>query len=141
VTVQANANTGLVTEDVFYFGCAIGETGDSPTDANITPTDIINLRANPHTLKLDPAAIDDDYDFNRDRKVGPTDEVICRNHATYGVGALQLIAARPRDINADPPGAFRAGLQHVRPVRCAQALPAHRMVTSDRPLKSPVPRA
>ena len=28
VTVKANANTGLVSDDVFYFGNAVGETGD-----------------------------------------------------------------------------------------------------------------
>jgi hypothetical protein len=32
VTVLADANTGLLTPDVFYFGSAIGDSGNSATD-------------------------------------------------------------------------------------------------------------
>ena len=91
VTVKATANTGLVADDVFYFGNAIGETGNSGTDAEVTPTDNINVRNNPHTLAVNPAAIDDVCDFNRDKKVGPTDSIICRNNGTSSQTALQLI--------------------------------------------------
>ncbi len=91
VTVLATGNTGVSTPDVFYFANAIGETGNSASDANVTPTDVIGVRNNPHTLALDPAAIDDNCDFNRDRKVGPTDAIICRNNGTSGPTALQLI--------------------------------------------------
>ena len=93
VTVKATGNTGLSTPDVFYFANAIGETGNSPSDAEVTPTDEVGVRNNPHTLALDPAAIDDNCDFNRDRKVGPTDAIICRNNGTSGPTALQLISA------------------------------------------------
>ena len=92
VTVLATANTGLWSPDVFYFGNAIGETGNSPSDAEVTPTDEVAVRNNPHTLALDPAAIDDNCDFSRDRKVGPTDSIICRNNGTSGPTALQLIS-------------------------------------------------
>ena len=33
VTVLANSNTGLTDDDVFYFGNAIGESGNDPTNA------------------------------------------------------------------------------------------------------------
>ena len=92
VTVLATANTGLSSSDVFYFGNAIGETGNSAIDAEVTPTDEIAVRNNPHTLAQNPAAIDDNCDFNRDRKVGPADAIIVRNNGTSSPTALQLIA-------------------------------------------------
>ena len=91
VTVLATPNTGLATPDVFYFGNAIGETGNSPSDAEVTPTDEIAVRNGPHTLALSPAAIDDTCDFNRDSKVGPTDAIIVRDNGTSSPTALQLI--------------------------------------------------
>ena len=91
ITVKATANTGLATDDVFYFGNAIGETGNSAADAEVTPADEIGVRNNPHDIKTNPAAIDDAYDFNRDKKVGPTDQVISRNNGTNSSTALQLI--------------------------------------------------
>ena len=92
VTVLATANTALPAPYVFYFGNAIGETGNSPSDAKVTPTDEVGVRNNPHTLGVNPATITDAYDFNRDRKVGPTDAVICRNNGTSSPTALQLIS-------------------------------------------------
>jgi len=92
VTVKATANTGLSSPDVFYFGNAIGETGNSSSDAEVTAWDIINVRNDPHTLAVNPAEITNVCDFNRDRKVGPTDEVLVRNNATNTYTALQLIS-------------------------------------------------
>ena len=91
VTVKATANTGLASDDVFYFGNAIGETGNSPSDAKVTPTDEIEVRNNPHTIFLNPAAIDNNYDFDRDSKVGPTDAIIVRDNGTSSQTALNLI--------------------------------------------------
>ena len=91
MTVKATSKTGLVSPDVFYFGNAVGETGNSPADAEVTPTDVIGVRNNPHTLVQDPAAIDDVYDFNRDRQVNPVDAIIARNNGTSSQTGLQLI--------------------------------------------------
>ena len=93
VTVLATANTGLSSPDVFCFGNAIGETGNSPADAEVTPADQIAVRNDPHTLAQNPADIDDVCDFNRDQKVGPTDQVIVRDNGTNSMTALQLITA------------------------------------------------
>jgi len=90
VTIKATANTGLAEPDVFYFGNAIGETGNSPSDAKVTPTDAIGCRNNPHTSQ-NPAGITDAYDFDRDTHVGPTDEIICRDNGTNSMTALCLI--------------------------------------------------
>jgi len=90
VTVLATANTGLLEPDVFYFGNAIGETGDSPAHARVTPTDQVGCRNHPHT-GMDPAGITSPYDFDRDTNVGPTDEILCRTHGTNSMTALRLI--------------------------------------------------
>ena len=99
VTVKSSVNTGLLTDDVFYYGNAIGETGDSITDAEVTPTDEIYVRNNPATLAVSSASISHAADFNRDKKVGPTDQIICRNNGTNSSTALQLMTAT---VNAQP---------------------------------------
>jgi len=91
LTVKANARTGLAHVDRFYFGNAIGETGNTPDDAEVSAWDIINVRNNPHTLGVNPATIDDPCDFNRDGRVSPCDEVLVRNNATNFMTALRLI--------------------------------------------------
>ena len=105
LTVLGTANTGLGGDDVFYFGNTIGETGNSPSDAEVTPTDEIAVRNDPHTLVQSPAGITNTQDFNRDRKVGPTDQIICRNNGTSGPTALQLInlvVNQPPTVDAGP---------------------------------------
>ncbi len=91
LTVKATANTGLLSDDTFYFGNAIGETGNSAFEAEVSVWDVINVRNDPHTLGDNPADITNAQDFNRDRKVGPTDEILIRNNATNTFSALQLI--------------------------------------------------
>ena len=51
---------------------------------------MIGTRDNPHG-PLNPAGIDDPYDFNRDRLVNATDLVIARDHNTSPLSALRLI--------------------------------------------------
>ena len=80
------------TSDVFYFGNAAGDTGNSVTDAEVTPTDEIAVRNSPATLAVSSASITHAADFNRDKKVGPTDAIIVRNNGTNSSTALQLIA-------------------------------------------------
>ena len=105
VTVKETVSTGLGAPDVFYFGNAIGETGNSPTDANVTPADEVAVRNNPATLTNNPAGLTHLYDFNRDRKVGPTDAVLARNNGTNIMTALKyinLIANQAPDVDAGP---------------------------------------
>ncbi len=93
VTIKPSSRTNLPMDDVFYFGNAVGETGNSTIDAKVSPTDVIAVRNNPHTLSNDPAAVDDAYDFDRDRNVGQTDEIICKNNGNSAPTALKLITA------------------------------------------------
>ncbi|MBN2474800.1 MAG: hypothetical protein JXB62_09345 [Pirellulales bacterium] len=90
VTVLATANTGLAEPDVFYFGNAVADAGNSTTDAKVNATDMLLARNNPRTF-LDPAAIDFPYDYNRDGRVNATDMLIARNNQTHFLNALKLI--------------------------------------------------
>jgi len=90
VTVLATAATGLGSADVFYFGNAVGESGNSVTDARVNATDEILARNNPRAAGQ--AAVDFAYDYNRDGKVNATDEIIARNNPTSSLSALQLIS-------------------------------------------------
>jgi hypothetical protein len=88
VTVLADANTGLSKPDVFYFGNAVAETGDSSTNAAVNSAD--DLGARTHKTGLGTAAIINVYDFNRDMHVDTQDELIARsNHS--GLSPLKLI--------------------------------------------------
>ncbi len=90
VTVLANNDTGLGIPDVFYFGNAPGETGDSLTDATVDAIDVLATRQNPQPF-FDPATIDNVYDFNRDRRVNAIDTLIARNNQTWSGTELELI--------------------------------------------------
>ncbi len=92
VMVHPNANTGLPAPDVFYFGLAIGETGNSSTDTYVNATDRLGTRANPHS-GFDPAPVDDAYDFNRDKNVNASDRLIQRAHPAHFLNCLKLITA------------------------------------------------
>jgi hypothetical protein len=88
VTLKANANTGLAADDVFYFGNAIGETGNSLTDAAVDVADVQAVQNN-HTAA---ATIANPYDFNRDKVVDETDEAIAQANFS-GSSPLLLITA------------------------------------------------
>src|SRR5205814_772065 len=106
VTVRADANTGLLNDDVFYFGNAIGDAGNHTADAQVTAQDELLARANPRNLVDNPAPIDFAYDYNRDRKVDAVDQLLARANKTTFETALQLIAAPA----ATPPAAAPAAL-------------------------------
>jgi hypothetical protein len=89
VTLKANANTGLVADDVFYFGNAIGETGNSPDDANVNPDDIYVTRMS--QTGFGSAEINHPCDFNRDGRVNPNDIYIVRTNQS-GFTPLRLIS-------------------------------------------------
>lgn len=93
VTVLAAPNTGLASPEVFYFGNAIGEAGDSPTNARVDLLDRQLPRANPRTA-LNPAPIDFPYDYNRDKRVDLLDRQFPRIHPTTSLNALRLIDLR-----------------------------------------------
>ena len=92
VTVLASANTGLSSPDVFYFGNAAGEVGNSTFDARIGVGDLVGVRTH-LTTEETPATIDNLFDFNRDKRVSVSDMVTLRvNVTTNDSLALQLIS-------------------------------------------------
>jgi O-glycosyl hydrolase len=93
VTVKADANTGLAAVDVFYFGNAIGESGDNPANAVVDYQDELGSRT--HKSGIPIAPISSPYDYNRDGRINATDDIIARHNRTDGTGGnpLQLISA------------------------------------------------
>jgi hypothetical protein len=87
VSVNATLATGLAVPDVFYFGNAIGETGNSTTDAIVSGADVTGVQNH----FVNSAPITSSYDFNRDGMVDATDESIAVNNGTTASTALQLI--------------------------------------------------
>ena len=97
---QTTTTTGLAVDDVFYFGNAAGDTGNSSTDALVNAADVIAIRDNPRG-PANPASIDDPYDLNRDRSVDAIDVILARNNATSPLSALRLIM--PPILPSTPP--------------------------------------
>ena len=94
VTIAANLlTTGLATPDVFYFGNAIGETGNKDgVNATVNVSDLIAVRQNASPIGT-AESIRNLYDFNRDTRVDLFDLIIVRGHASSSVGELSLITA------------------------------------------------
>jgi hypothetical protein len=90
VTVLANGRTGLAVPDVFYFGNAIGESGNDPANTVVDQQDEVGART--HPTGFAPALMDNPFDFNRDGRVNATDALIARHHPS-GLDPLQLITA------------------------------------------------
>ena len=82
VTVAADADTGLLTPDVFYFGNAVGESGDQPSKAVVDANDMLAARSDPHTF-LHPATITNPHDYNRDGRVDALDQLIARGNSGF----------------------------------------------------------
>ena len=87
VTVLANDNTGLEADEVFYFGNAVGDTGDSPFFAIVDDVDFDAIGAN----HADSAGIENVFDINRDGRVDPTDAVIVRTNYTDGGTPMAML--------------------------------------------------
>ena len=91
VTVLPTANTRLSSPDVFYFGNAVGESGNTTANAFVNATDELAARNNPR-LVGNPAPVTFRFDYNRDRYVNASDQLIARNNKTGVANALRLIA-------------------------------------------------
>ncbi len=115
VTVLPTNHTWLAEPDVFYFGNAVGETGNSTADARVNAFDMLGARDNQRNF-LDPAPIDFDFDFNRDARADAVDMLIARNHQTHFLNDLELITV-PADSGEaaalDRPAAHDAVLREV----------------------------
>ena len=88
ITLKADAVTQLSSPDVFYFGNAVGETGNDPTNAIVNLTDVGLTRT--HQTGFTAAQINNVYDFNRDGHVNLTDVGLDRTNQS-GFTPLMLI--------------------------------------------------
>ncbi|MDZ4847718.1 MAG: FG-GAP-like repeat-containing protein [Pirellulaceae bacterium] len=77
VTVLANANTGLGTNDVFYFGNAVGDmnVGNSTTSPVMVMANLSDYAAVRQNLSpgADSVVVTNIYDLNKDGRVNPID--------------------------------------------------------------------
>ncbi len=90
VTVRANANTGLMQDDVFYFGNAIGETGNRTREAEVNALDMGRVRSNT-SLPFVRVDVENVFDFNRDGLVDALDYGLARSHGTDLFSRLVLL--------------------------------------------------
>ena len=97
IKIQPAANTGFLVEDQFFFGNAIGETGDG-VFALVNSTDLLRISLNLIGAFDPPATVTSLYDINRDGLVNAQDYLITRSNPTSPVdgSALELILV-PRD--------------------------------------------
>lgn len=116
VTVKSNAQTNLPQKpgypagvaDVFYFGNAIGDSGqgDTATSATVNATDELAARNNPASLTAN-IPISNLFDYNRDGRVDTSDALISRNNSTTAGNVVRFLSV------ANPPAApeFEEGTQ------------------------------
>ena len=118
VTVLATQSTGLDEPDVFFYGNAIGESGNSAVlpgigAAKVNAFDMLGARDNRRNF-LNPAPIDFDFDYNRDKRVNAFDMLIARNNSTHFLTALRLITVPTAEAGgkqAAPDPLWITGLQ------------------------------
>jgi len=89
IIVLANGNTGLPADDVFYFGNAIGEVGDTTANALVNATDCGRVKIN--WTFPNQAGLTNVYDLNRDKVVNATDAGLALVNQTYPSNMLRLI--------------------------------------------------
>ncbi len=92
VIAKADPDTGLVANDVFFFGSELANTGwsNTATVAKVTSMDITATQTNGATLAAN-IPITNLYDFNRDHKVDAIDVTFVQVHGTTNATGLQLI--------------------------------------------------
>lgn len=89
VTVKATVNTGLAVNDTFYFGNAVGESGNTTVDAKVTSADALRVLNNITAS----AALSSRFDFNRDGKVASADRLLVLNNLS-SIQPLTLLDLR-----------------------------------------------
>lgn len=94
VTIKATPSTGLLRDDVFYFGNAVGETGNSTANAMVSSADVDEVLSHQRG-PFQTVDITNRFDFNRDRLVNATDVIIARDHETGPFDALHLLTLAP----------------------------------------------
>lgn len=138
--ITAKTSLGLSSADVFYFGSAVGESGNLPTTSfQVNSSDEIGARNNPKTF-VNPALITDAYDFNRDGYVNATDQILARSNSTTVNTDLNVITV-PAAIGEQsiPAAALAASASPVQATAVASTQPATQASSStSAPIKDAV---
>ena len=100
VTLKASELTGLATEDVHFWGNSPGDTGSSSTNRVLVDGTDYSAVLNGLRSFLDPASVDNAFDFNRDRLVDGADLAIVRDYTSNFLQSLQLSSIGDVDIDA-----------------------------------------
>lgn len=90
VGVLATADTGLGAKDLFFYGNATGETGNSSANARVDVIDETRIRVNPANSQ-NPVGITSLFDIDRNKLVNVVDETITRVNGTSSETALTLL--------------------------------------------------
>jgi hypothetical protein len=105
IEVMTTTASGLAASDVFWFGNAIGDTGNSPGNTVVDTADRAAVINNPRS-SANPAAINNLHDFNRDGLVNARDAAIVRDNTTTLANDLILLVAFSSDFS---PSSFIPG--------------------------------
>ncbi len=98
VTLKADAVTNLAADDVFYFGNAVGETGNQPENTQVNSGDELAIRNN--FTAAGAAGLSNLYDINRDKQVDAQDAALARAHRS-GLSPLPMITVPATAIAAE----------------------------------------
>jgi glucose/arabinose dehydrogenase len=80
---------GAPVSDVFYFGSAVGETGDNPANAVVNSADLFAVRSHLRST----GGVGNRWDVNRDGRVNTQDLTVVRRYRTVAGRALALVTA------------------------------------------------
>ncbi|NQU23333.1 MAG: CotH kinase family protein [Candidatus Nealsonbacteria bacterium] len=111
VTVSS-AKLGMAVDDVFYFGNAVADSGDSLSNADVTITDLLLARNNPRDF-LAPASVEFRFDYNRDTFVNAIDVLLARNNQTGFFNSVHLIDLSNEPAAAEPAAAASSATDPV----------------------------
>lgn len=105
VTMKVTERTGLEDAHVFYFGHALGDTGDHSLNGDagantiVDVFDVVGVRQNVLPIG-DEAGIENAFDFNRDKRVDLFDLIIARDNGTDSSSSLKLILAPEANVGS-----------------------------------------
>ena len=123
VTMNASANTGLATADVFYFGSLVGGTGQHDNQAIVNTTDIAIAKLASNT-SADLTSISD---FNRSGLTNITDVAIAKLNNQH---SIPLFTAAVPPLTA--PAVARTAVASTSTVRRAKVATAAMAATANR---------
>ena len=109
--VSFRPTPGAAVADVFYYGSAVGETGDSAANAVVNAADLFGVRAHLRGA----GGVASRWDLNRDGRVNVTDMNVVRRYRTVAGRALSLITAPGQPAISAATAPTRLGAGQVLP--------------------------